>query len=71
MGLRKPRRVRYPHLEVLNKNQNETDKRLRHPSVRLALLKNFNVDAGQTFCDYKKFRTDAKIVGIGDVQPEK
>lgn len=39
--------------------------------VRLALLKNFNVDEEQTFRDYKKFRTDAKIVGIGEVQPEK
>jgi len=39
--------------------------------VRLALLKNFNVDEEQTFRDYKKFRTDSKIVGIGEVQPEK
>jgi len=39
--------------------------------LRLALLKSFRVDAEQTFRDYKKFRTDAKIVGIGDVQPEK
>jgi hypothetical protein len=39
--------------------------------IRLALLKNFNVDEEQTFRDYKKFRTDAKIVGIGELQPEK
>jgi hypothetical protein len=34
--------------------------------VRLALLKNFNMDAEQTFRDYKKFRTDAKIIGVGE-----
>jgi hypothetical protein len=39
--------------------------------LRLALLKNFKVDAEQTFRDYKKFRTDAKIVGIGEIQQEK
>jgi hypothetical protein len=39
--------------------------------VRLALLKNFRVDAEQTFRDYKKFRTDTKIVGIGEVHSEK
>jgi hypothetical protein len=39
--------------------------------VRLALLKSFRVDAEQTFRDYKKFRTDAKIVGVGELQPEK
>jgi len=36
--------------------------------VRLALLKNFNVEVEQTYRDYKKFRATAKIVGIGDVQ---
>ena len=30
--------------------------------VRLALLKNFNVEADLTYRDYKKFRTDTKIV---------
>ena len=35
--------------------------------VRVALLKNFNVDADVTYCDYKKFRTDTKIVGVGEV----
>jgi hypothetical protein len=39
--------------------------------LRLALLKNFKMDTEQTFHDYKKFRTDAKIVGIGEVQQEK
>jgi hypothetical protein len=39
--------------------------------LRLALLKNFKMDAEQTFHDYRKFRTDAKIVGIGEVQQEK
>jgi hypothetical protein len=36
--------------------------------VRLALLKNFNVEVEQTYRDYKKFRATAKIVGVGDVQ---
>ena len=36
--------------------------------VRLALLKNFNVEVEQSYRDYKKFRATAKIVGIGDVQ---
>jgi hypothetical protein len=36
--------------------------------VRLALLKNFDVDLEQTYRDYKKFRATAKIVGVGDVQ---
>lgn len=39
--------------------------------VRLALLKNFNVNEEQTFRDYKKFRTDSKIVGMSEVQTEK
>jgi hypothetical protein len=36
--------------------------------VRLALLKNFNVDLEQTFRDYKKFHASARIVSVGDVQ---
>src|SRR5713226_6168580 len=32
-------------------------------NVRLALLKNFNVEMEQTYRDYKKFRATAKIVG--------
>ena len=39
--------------------------------VRLALVKNFNVDLEQTFRDYKKFRTSAKIVGVSEVQEQK
>jgi len=39
--------------------------------VRLALLKNFNVDLEQSFRDYKKFRTSARVVGVGEVQPQK
>jgi hypothetical protein len=38
--------------------------------VRLALLKNFNVEFEQTFRDYKKFRATAKIVSVGEA-PEK
>ncbi len=34
--------------------------------VRLALVKNFNVDVDQTFRDYKKFRTDSKITVMGE-----
>jgi hypothetical protein len=37
--------------------------------VRLALLKDYNVEQEQTFRDYKKFRATAKIVGIGEVKP--
>lgn len=39
--------------------------------VRLALLKGFNVDAEQTFRDYKKFRTDSKIIGVSQTPVEK
>ena len=39
--------------------------------VRLALLKNFNVDVEQTFRDYKKFSASSKIVGIGELQDPK
>jgi hypothetical protein len=39
--------------------------------VRLALLKNYNVEEEQTFRDYKKFRATAKIIGVRDVQDEK
>jgi len=38
--------------------------------VRLALLKNFNVDDDITYRDYKKFRTNSKIVPLGEVQPQ-
>jgi hypothetical protein len=36
--------------------------------VRFALLKNFDVNVEQSYQDYKKFRTTAKIVGIGKVE---
>jgi hypothetical protein len=36
--------------------------------VRLALLKNFNVDVEQSYCDYKKFRASARIVSVGEVK---
>jgi hypothetical protein len=36
--------------------------------LRLALLKNLDVDIEQSFSDYKKFRATAKIVGIGEVK---
>jgi len=36
--------------------------------ARIALLKNFNMDMDTTYRDYKKFRTDTKIVGVGEVQ---
>ncbi len=39
--------------------------------VRLALVKNFNVGVEQTYHDYKKFRTSAKIVGVSEVQDQK
>ena len=38
--------------------------------VRLALLKDFNVEDDITYRDYKKFRTDTKIVPIGELQPQ-
>lgn len=39
--------------------------------VRLALLKNFDVEGEQTYRDYKKFRTSSRIVGIGEVKDDK
>ena len=39
--------------------------------VRLALVKGFNIEDEQTFRDYKKFRTDAKITSVGEVQEQK
>jgi hypothetical protein len=39
--------------------------------ARVALIKGYNIDGDQTFRDYKKFRTSAKIVGMGEVkEPE-
>jgi hypothetical protein len=36
--------------------------------AKIALLKNFDVEDDITYRDYKKFRTDTKIVPIGEVQ---
>ncbi len=36
--------------------------------VRVALLKNFNFDVDVTDRDYEKFRTDTKIIPIGDMR---
>jgi hypothetical protein len=36
--------------------------------ARLALLKGFNLEAEQTFSDYKKFRSRTRIVGVGEVK---
>jgi hypothetical protein len=36
--------------------------------VRVALLKNFDLEEEQSYRDYKKFRATAKIVDIGDVK---
>jgi hypothetical protein len=38
--------------------------------VRLALLKNFDIDADTTYRDYKKFRTATKITGVAEAPPE-
>ncbi len=40
-------------------------------SARIALLKNFNVDTETTYRDYRKFRTEAKIVGVGEINESK
>jgi hypothetical protein len=37
--------------------------------VRLALLKNFDVEDEQTYRDYKKFRATGRILSVGDVKP--
>jgi hypothetical protein len=38
--------------------------------VRVALLKNFNLEADVAYRDYKKFRTDTKIVPVEEVQEQ-
>lgn len=38
--------------------------------VRVALLKNFDVEADVTYRDYKKFRTDTRIVPVGELQEQ-
>jgi hypothetical protein len=39
--------------------------------MRIALVKGEDLDGELTFRDYKKFRTSAKIVGVGEVKDEK
>ena len=36
--------------------------------ARIALLKGYNIDGDQTFRDYKKFRTSARMVGVEEVK---
>ena len=38
--------------------------------VRVALLKNFNVELDVADSDYKKFRTTTKIITLGEASPE-
>jgi hypothetical protein len=38
--------------------------------ARVALFKGFNLDGDQEYRDYRKFRTSAKIVGMGEVKGE-
>ena len=38
--------------------------------ARIALVKNYNVEEDLTYRDYKKFRTDAKIVPLGEVREQ-
>ncbi|MBZ5652287.1 MAG: hypothetical protein LAO18_17595 [Acidobacteriia bacterium] len=38
--------------------------------VRVALLKNFSLEADVTYRDYKKFRTDTRIVPVGELQEQ-
>jgi hypothetical protein len=40
-----------------------------HVDVRVALLKNFDVDLDVTDRDYKKFRTGSRIVGMKELDP--
>jgi hypothetical protein len=39
-----------------------------HVDVRVALLKNFNVEEDITYKDYKKFHTASRITGIEEVK---
>lgn len=38
--------------------------------VRVALLKNFNLAEDVTYRDYKKFRTDTRIVDVGEIKEQ-
>jgi hypothetical protein len=39
-----------------------------HADIRLALVKNYDVDVEQTFRDYKKFRTESTFTVVGENQ---
>ena len=39
--------------------------------ARVALLKNFNIEEDVSYRDYKKFRTNTKIVGVGELNDQK
>lgn len=38
--------------------------------VRLALMKNFDIEQDVTYRDYKKFRSDTRIVPLGEAQQQ-
>jgi len=38
--------------------------------VRLALLKDFNIEDDITYRDYQKFRSNTKIVPLGEVREQ-
>jgi hypothetical protein len=40
-------------------------------NARIALFKGYNEEAEQTYRDYRKFRTSARVVGMGEVREEK
>jgi len=42
-----------------------------HVDVRLALLKNYNLDQDITYKDYKKFHTATRIISVGEVNDPK
>ena len=39
--------------------------------ARIALFKGYNEESEQTYRDYRKFRTAARVVGVGEVREEK
>ena len=39
--------------------------------ARIALFKGYNEEAERTYRDYRKFRTGARVVGVGEVREEK
>jgi hypothetical protein len=63
------------HIEIDQTQVNEEVWLPRHVSLKLdarvALLANVNVTEEVTYRDYKKFRTDTKIVPVGEAQEQK